>query len=323
MCCLFGVVNYSGYQNDNINDIINYLSEEATIRGSHSTGIAYNRNGNLVVYKEPKSGYEMYFKGLNDCVCVTGHTRYATQGSYKKNYNNHPFSGKCDNSRFALCHNGVLWNDDLLRKQYDIPDSKIETDSYIAVQLLEHFHKLNVDNVAKMAELVQGSYTFTMVDNSDTLWIVKGDSPFSLIHFPHLKLYVYASTIEILFSAISQTSLVHSIANSLFEIIPVNGGDIIQINKYGEMTVNHFEFFDYDSWRYNWRSYGNYNYYDDDNSYESTYNSGKAYDSKEYEKQWLEDLKVVARGVGLEPEDIEQLHNDGYSLDEIEDLLYS
>lgn len=45
-----------------------------------------------------------------------GHTRHTTQGNEKRNYNNHPFTGKCKNLKFAIAHNGVLFNDKELRK---------------------------------------------------------------------------------------------------------------------------------------------------------------------------------------------------------------
>ena len=38
-----------------------------------------------------------------------------------------------DNTTFALAHNGVLNNDKRLRRQHDLPATKIETDSYIPV----------------------------------------------------------------------------------------------------------------------------------------------------------------------------------------------
>ncbi len=65
-------------------------------------------------------------------------TSHATQGEVKKNYNNHPFFGNCKNLKFALAHNGIITNDDILRKEHKLPKTKIETDSYIAVQLLEY-----------------------------------------------------------------------------------------------------------------------------------------------------------------------------------------
>ena len=39
--------------------------------------------------------------------------------------------------RFALAHNGVLRNDHRLQVQNKLPVSRIETDSYVIVQLLE------------------------------------------------------------------------------------------------------------------------------------------------------------------------------------------
>ncbi|UKI37527.1 MAG: hypothetical protein L6V93_05185 [Clostridiales bacterium] len=87
--------------------------------------------------KRQKSASYIDFKHPDNAVCVTGHTRHATQGDKKKNYNNHPFSGSCRNIKFALSHNGVIVNDDELKAQYNLPKTRIETDSYIAVQLLE------------------------------------------------------------------------------------------------------------------------------------------------------------------------------------------
>lgn len=314
MCCLFGIVNYSGAKNPEIDSIVNYLAQEATIRGMDSTGIAYNKDGKLKVYKKPKNAYELNFKGLENCVCVSGHTRHATQGSHLKNYNNHPFYGECVNAKFALSHNGVLWNDVYLRKQFELPADRIETDSYIAVQLLEHFQTLTVKNVARMAELVSGSFTFTMTDNHDNLWIVKGDNPLALIHFPHLNLYAYASTTQILFTALCRTDLVDDIASGDFEIIPIKSGDIVQIDKNGHITVNRFKYDDYGAWGYDWRTYtsGNNSPYD--------YNY---WDDNAYNAQWLEDIKSVARSMGIEDSLVDELYNEGFTLDELEEFIYS
>ena len=308
MCCLFGMVNYSGMKNPIADSLVNYLAQEATVRGMHSTGIAYNKNDRLVVYKRPKNAFEMDFKGLSECICVTGHTRHATQGSYKNNYNNHPFYGTCDNARFALAHNGVLWNDKSLRKRYDLPKVKVETDSYISVQLLEDFGTLDTNSISRMAEMVQGSFTFSILDSSDTLWLVKGDNPLSIIHFPQLELYVYASTTNILFTAISQTDLVTDIANGDFEMITVKSGDILTIDKHGVRNTYRFDFDEYGGWGWNWQTYTApvNNYFED-----------------EYEAQYLDTLKVVARGMGFDDDDIMELYQGGYTLDEIEDFIYS
>jgi len=76
-----------------------------------------------------------------------GHTRHSTQGDKKRNYNNHPFMGRCQNRHFALAHNGVLINEEELKRKFHLPRTQIETDSYVAVQLLQKENKLNVNNI--------------------------------------------------------------------------------------------------------------------------------------------------------------------------------
>ena len=105
-----------------------------------------------------------------------GHTRMTTQGNEKFNYNNHPFYGHADKN-FSFAHNGVLYNDIELRKEKHLPKTKIETDSYVAVQLIEQQGKLNFDALKNMAESVQGSFCFTALDENNTLYIVKGSNP--------------------------------------------------------------------------------------------------------------------------------------------------
>ena len=92
----------------------------------------------------------------------------------------------------------MLWNDRGLRHTKHLPKTKIQTDSYVAVQLLEQQKALDFDSLAKMAEQVEGSFSFAVLDEQDALWIVKGDSPLSIAYFPECGVYVYASTAEIL-----------------------------------------------------------------------------------------------------------------------------
>ena len=219
MCCLFGFYNYSGQTIKNLSHLTNCLAEEATVRGTDATGIAYNHKGKLIIHKEPKSAFQINFKHPDDIVSVTGHTRHSTQGNKNKNYNNHPFSGHCKNVRFALAHNGVLTNDCELRKELRLPHTKIETDSFIAVQLIEKKKILGSESIKFMAEKIKGSFAFSILDSDNTLWLVRGDGPLSLIRIPKYKLYVYASTDEILFKALVDTKLFAEIKKGAFEEI--------------------------------------------------------------------------------------------------------
>ncbi len=133
------------------------LAEESAVRGTDATGIAFNENGKMIIFKDPKSAYKLNLKHSDNVTAVIGHTSHSTQGSEKKNCNNHPFSGRCKNARFALANNGVLINDKELRKQYHLPKSKIETDSYIAVQLLEHKKTIDSNSIKFMDEAVEGN----------------------------------------------------------------------------------------------------------------------------------------------------------------------
>ena len=199
MCAVFGFLDYKGkVSNAILKKLIHYLSVSAEVRGTDATGIAYVRDGSIVTYKKPKPAHKVKLFFPRGTRSVIGHTRFTTQGSEKRNCNNHPFEGHCGTESFTLAHNGVLYNDRELRREQHLPPTPIETDSYIAVQLLEQGQQLDTENIKRMAELVEGSFVFTILRNDNTLFLVKGNNPLALYHFPALGLYVYASTKSIL-----------------------------------------------------------------------------------------------------------------------------
>lgn len=295
MCCLFGFYHYGGGEIDKLSGLTNLLAENATVRGTDAAGIAYNDRGKLIIHKEAKAAYNIDFKHPESAVCVTGHTRHATQGDKKKNYNNHPFAGTCKNLKFALSHNGVLINDADLKKQYHLPKTKIATDSYIAVQLLEKKKQLNVDSVKFMAKNISGSFAFSILDSSDTLWLIRGDSPLSLVHLPKYRLYVYASTDEILYKSLVDTKLFNEIKTGSFEEIKVRPGDILRILPNGKVLTDTFSYTDYSD--FHWRDYS-------------------------LKDDYIEDLKSVAAYQGYSPEVVDALLDEGFLPEEIEDYIY-
>ena len=204
MCGLFGFVHYGSDEIKNLSVLTNSLAKQSTVRGMDASGIAYLKNGNIQIQKEARSAYYLELKHHDNIRALIVHTRNATHGSAEKNYNNHPFFGKAGNTRFALAHNGVLWND---RASLHLPKTKIETDSYIAVQLIEQQKKLTFDSIRTMSETVMGSFSFSILDDENSLWLVKGDSPLSILHFKEKKIFVYASTDEILYKAIIDSLL--------------------------------------------------------------------------------------------------------------------
>lgn len=49
-----------------------------------------------------------------------------------------------------------------------------------------------------MAKTVKGSFSFTVLDEQNNLYFVRGDNPLCIIHYPKPGLYWYASTAQIL-----------------------------------------------------------------------------------------------------------------------------
>ena len=211
------------------------LANAAEERGTDAAGISYVKNGHITIYKRPKPAHKIKFNIPENTVAVMGHTRLATQGDKENNYNNHPFYGKADRY-FAFAHNGVLYNDTELRKSHNLPETKIETDSYVAVQLIEQQGNLDFNSLKNMAEDVMGNFVFTILDENNTLYFVKGNNPLYLIYFERFGLYIYSSTKSIMNKALKDVGLHYE--NST--IIKVCEGDIISINSSGKIDSSRF-----------------------------------------------------------------------------------
>lgn len=302
MCGLFGFSKYGNEEIKGLSLLTSALAEESAVRGTDATGIAFN-NSSLKIYKDSKSAYKMDFKHPDDIVALTGHTRHKTCGS-EKNFNNHPFKGCYKGFNFALCHNGVLSNDKSLRKELRLPKTKIETDSYIAVQLLESQPRLNFDSIKYMAEKTEGSFSYTILDEKNNLYLVKGDSPLSILHFPKQKIYVYASTESILYKALVDSPLFSALKKGEHEVIEINEGDILKIAPDGTIEKQTFNFsYFYGS---NWWNYG-------------CYYSSAVIGENSAEDEYLSELRKFAEYQGI---DVDELLNNGFSLQEIEDYIY-
>ena len=297
MCAVFGFLDYKGKtSNAVLKKLIHYLSVAAEVRGTDATGIAYVRGGSMVTYKKPKPSHKVKLFFPRNTRAVIGHTRFTTQGSEKRNCNNHPFEGCCGTESFALAHNGVLYNDRELRREQHLPPTSIETDSYIAVQLLEQEQNLDAENVRRTAELVEGSFVFTILKNNNTLFLVKGNNPLTLYHFSALGLYVYASTKSILDNALKKVKL-----NGKCCEVDVSEGEILEIAPNGKLNRSDFEMQDYIHTMFN-----PYNW--------------------DYAKWWMEDereelLLEYCGTFGVSEEEVQLLLDFGYDPDEIEELL--
>ena len=298
MCSLFGWLDYQGIiPHKVLRKLTQALANAAEERGTDASGISYVNGGQIVIYKRPKAAHKLHFNPPEGTRAVLGHTRLATQGNEKNNANNHPFYGNTGDTAFAFAHNGILYNDKELRKEKQLPVTTIETDSYIAVQLIESQHKLDFDSLRYMAEAVYGSFTFSLLDDNNSLYLVKGSNPLCLLHFASLGLYVYASTESIMKNALKRVGL-HKFAS---ERIETDEGDIVKIDKNGNITRSQFQpaptYTHYS--RCKW-------WYGDYEDYFSTYE---------------ETLVEMAHMFGVDENDVILLLDYGYSADEVAEFL--
>ena len=237
MCALYGFINYGKVLNQKeLKRLVRNLSIASELRGTDASGVAYVRNGKIVIYKKPQPSHEVNFYFPSDITILTGHTRMATHGDARNNYNNHPFVGHTAEGDFALCHNGVLFNYEQVQKQEQLPKTKIKTDSYTAVQLIEKYGKADFETIGKMSELVNGSFVFTILTNEEKLYISRWDNPICLLHFPKLGIYVYTSTKEIMQMALRGTIF----EKQTVDVIPVGEGEMISIDKNGVIERSRF-----------------------------------------------------------------------------------
>ena len=71
MCGLYGILSYGNKVKD-MAEITEALAVESAVRGTDATGIAYNKNGKLTVFKKSKSAYEMTFSVPKKYSCSNG-----------------------------------------------------------------------------------------------------------------------------------------------------------------------------------------------------------------------------------------------------------
>jgi hypothetical protein len=246
----------------------------------------------MSIFKRPLPAQKMHFKFKSNPKVIMGHTRMTTQGSELVNKNNHPFySNKLG---FALAHNGMLYNDKQLRKANNLPKTKIETDSYIAVQLIDGKNTLDFNSLKYMAEAVEGSFCFTVLSRENELYIVKGDNPMAVAKLKGY--YIYASTISILMSALKRLKF------RRFDIIEPEDDTIIKFCENGKIKTEKFVRKD-DFWCFG-----------------KTKNS--VFTNNKVDDEYLEDLIYYGGMVGVDENTIIEMFNSGYSYMEIEDMIF-
>ena len=178
----------------------------------------------------------------------------------------------------------------------NLPQISVETDSYVAVQLLEKNETLDFDSLQSMAEKVEGSFVFTVLDKDNSIWFAVGDNPLCVMFYDGFL--IYASTQEILCKTIKKLKL-----NTPSDIPEPKEGEIMKIAHTGRITTGTFT--PHTTFEHWWRKYPFYRSY-----YEDT---PTGYD----------DLFSVAKVFGVTADEVQSLLDYGCSEEEIEEMLYN
>ena len=146
-----------------------------------------------------------------------------------------------------------------------------------------------------MAEKVEGSFVFTVLDKDNSIWFVVGDNPLCVMFYDGFLLY--ASTQEILCKAIKKLHL-----KAPTDILEPKEGEILKIDRTGRITTGIFT--PKTSFEHWWRKYPYFRDYCED--------TPENYD----------DLFSVAKTFGVSADEVQALLDYGCSEEEIEEMLY-
>lgn len=156
------------YTNENGKLIPDKLNEEDAqafnmlmLQGSEINDDSYGYFTPEIVKRVPEHYKSRAYQEVVDAPFVVGHNRFTTKGSSTKK-NAHPFQS----SRFIWVHNGILDNDEKLRKQFKIK-IKAKVDSAVIGHLVEHYvnKKKTIENAIKSAiEQISGDYSIFLFD---------------------------------------------------------------------------------------------------------------------------------------------------------------
>lgn len=175
-----GIVGYIGTQDTK--EILLRGLEKLEYRGYDSAGIAVVNGNGVRVFKE--KGRIAALRDVVDADTVgsvgIGHTRWATHGVPNR-VNAHPHQSK--SSRFTLVHNGVIENDEYLKRDF-LSDHSFasDTDTEVIVQLVEKFvgEGMTVEEAFRTTlKNLKGSYAIALLDEEDpdVIYVAKNKSP--------------------------------------------------------------------------------------------------------------------------------------------------
>lgn len=168
-------------------------------RGGQASGVAWQSAKGSGFFKQDVAGSRLSLKTMDrrSRVAVL-HTRLATHGSVKVNANNHPVMSP--DKSISLVHNGVIYNHDIVRKQF--AGKLAEVDTAVIPAIVESFGFERFD-------MLDGDASVAWLDERNRGVLMVGrlsHSPLCIAQL-HDGSFVFASTESLLRKAIDNLSL--------------------------------------------------------------------------------------------------------------------
>jgi len=151
---------------------------------------------------------------------------------------------------------------------------------------------------------LEGSFCFTVLDKEDNLYVVKGDNPICIYHWPGQQIYLYASTEEILKAALAKMPVSFGKPHPVL----VSEGWILKITCDAVQTMTQFDTTKLDT---RWYYYSRW---------PVTPPVPKIPSSPVSE--YINELKRIAERLGFSGREVDSLLSDGFTADEVADFLY-
>lgn len=241
-----GIAGFSLSPTSNVDavDLSRGLLAGIANRGGDATGAGWVDADGLVYHdKAPLRAYKFVDGGRHTLLAGAGaailHTRAATQGSPTRDVNNHPINL----GGILGVHNGVIWNDDSVARDFDITREG-EVDSEVI------FHLIRDHGVAVAARELSGSASIAWFewdtldvarDDDRTLHVARlGGSPLATCQLDDGS-FVFSSTVECLKYGLSECHLWH-LADRVGEVaygrhLTVRDGDIVHVETVNRVSA--------------------------------------------------------------------------------------
>lgn len=193
-----GIIGYVG-ENNAVPYLIKGL-HKLEYRGYDSSGIALLK-GNEIFSLKRRGKIDMLESAVAPDLfsfCGIGHTRWATHGKPSQK-NAHPHLSR--NSTFAVVHNGIIENSDILRQMLITEGYCFisDTDTEVIAQLLERNYQGDILNCMRQTlKSLEGSYALAVIhkDHPRRIFCAKKDSPLLISHSTQGS-FVFSDTIAV------------------------------------------------------------------------------------------------------------------------------